>query len=88
MQPKTETPVILFCAPQSQYPSQPVDVSKCRLVDCTSCNKPMWLSEKKELMKELADAKGKEVILVCYFCFKEWALKNPDALKDHVRVDL
>ena len=39
-------------------------------------------------MKELADAKGKEVILVCYFCFKEWALKNPDALKDHVRVDL
>lgn len=85
---ETHDVVVLFCAPKSQYPNQPTDVSKCRLIDCPHCKLPMWLSEKKEGMKALAEAMKKEIILACYPCFAKMALENPDWVKDHVRIDI
>jgi hypothetical protein len=80
--------VVLFCAPLSQYPEQPTDVSKCRLIDCPHCQKPMWLSQKKEGIIALAKSMEKEIILACFICFKEMVLKNPEILKDYKKINI
>jgi len=80
--------VVLFCPPLSQYPEQPSDITKCELVDCPICKQPMWFSEKKKALKEMAEKLGKEIIWECFVCFKDRVQKNPELIKDHVRVDI
>lgn len=79
--------VALFCPPLSKYPEQPSNISKCELIDCPQCNKKMWLSEKK---KEVIDqwVNIREIIMLCYDCFKIFALNNREIFKDHITVDL
>lgn len=88
MSQKFEDVVVLFCAPQSQYPNQPSDISPCRLIDCPECKKPMWLSQKKEGMMGLAKSMSKQIICECYICFKKRVKEKPECLIDHVRIDI
>jgi hypothetical protein len=80
--------VVLFCAPLSDYPEQPKDISKFELVDCPHCKKPMWLSEKKKALVTLSKALDKDIIFACFICFTEIAKKNPELFANHTRVDI
>lgn len=88
MSEELEDVVVLFCAPKSQYPIQPSDISKCRLIDCPVCKKPMWLSQKKEGMMALAKAMKKEIICECYICFEKRVKENPSVMLDHVKINI
>lgn len=83
----------IFCPPLSEYPEPPKDISVCKLVDCPHCKNKMWLSIKKEVMKELMEQAGKDILFACYPCF----MKEAEAMKergefnymtDTVRIDL
>ncbi len=84
---KNNDVIVLFCAPHSKYPDVPKDYSNSILVDCPHCKLKMWLSEKKESIKKLAEAMEKEIIFACFDCFMELAKKHPE-WKDHIRVDI
>ncbi len=80
--------LIIFCPPLSQYESQPNDQSKCELIDCPNCKKPMWLSEKKKGAIAVSYEFKKDILLLCYICMKEKIMKNPDIMKDHKLINL
>lgn len=61
--------VIIVCPPLSAYEKQPSDQSHCTAVPCPSCDQQMWLSEKKKLLIQAADALSKDLWLECYGCF-------------------
>ncbi len=79
--------VVLFCAPLRDYPEQPKDYSKSRLIQCPYCAEKMWLSEKKEIIFNQANDNGNDIILACFHCLIKIAHENPE-LKDHIRVDI
>ncbi len=83
--PAIQDVVIIFCPPKSFYAEQPADMSLCRLVDCPECNEPMWLSEKKEELKNYAESLKKEIIFCCYGCFEIKLRKDP-LLAHYVRI--
>jgi len=80
--------VFMFCPPFSQYKEQPTDQSKCELVDCPTCKQSMWLSEKKDSLKKIGTAFGKEVICECYDCFTKRAKENPELMRDHKMINI
>lgn len=85
---KEQKVAVIFCAPQSLYPVPPKDVSKCELIDCTICNKPMWLSEKKKDWMKISKAAKMKIILECYICFEKRVKNDPGIMKDHVWIDI
>jgi hypothetical protein len=79
---------VMFCAPLSEYPEKPEDYSKSELIDCPTCNKPMWFSEKKKNWMEISIKNGMEILLECFICFKKRVEKNPELYSDHVRINI
>jgi hypothetical protein len=79
---------IIFCPPQSLFPVQPSDISKAMLVDCPTCDKPMWLSKmKKKKMQEFSKL-GADIIFECYLCFEETVKETPELLKNVEMVNI
>ena len=60
--------VIIPCPPYKDFPEQPKDMSKCDLVACPKCKKPMWLSEKKQIIIEFLPQIDKPCLWACYDC--------------------
>lgn len=79
---------VIFCAPLSLFPEQPKDYSKSELIDCPTCNKKMWFSEKKKEWKGYCEFLGREMIIECFICFEQRVKNEPEIMKDHVRIDI
>ena len=88
MTTKSKDLIVIFCPPLSSFPEQPIDQSKCELIDCKHCNEKMWISEKKQGVLELARSLGKDFFLSCYDCFVKAV--NEDSLnpKKIIKVEL
>lgn len=69
---------VIFCPPQSLYPEQPTDQSKCELVDCPTCQNKMWFSEKKKALKCMVELHNQEMIFECWLCFAKRVKENPE----------
>ncbi len=81
-----ENVCVLFCPPLSKFKEQPIDMSRCELVDCPKCNEKMWLSEKKKSIKLFCEENKKEFIFCCYDCFEEMVKQIKESVS--VRVDI
>jgi hypothetical protein len=63
------------CPSLSRFSSPPSDQPGCIKTDCPECNKIMWISEKKQIIKKLASEE--ELYMVCYDCFENKAITDP-----------
>lgn len=89
----SDEPMMIMCPPLKDYPKQPDDHSKSRLIKCPECKKKCWLSIKKEEIIEACEQAEKEVILLCYPCLMRWAIKARESgeinqFTDFIKVQL
>lgn len=86
----TNNTAVIISAPQELYAAPPKDYSKSRLVNCPHCEKPMWLSEKKEAAMDFAIAVGRDILQACFICFDQIARDNIEWFKkeDFTQINL
>lgn len=53
------------CIPLSAMKTHPKDQTPCVIRNCPECNEPMWVSEKKRLLKSKDPAAFR---IVCFIC--------------------
>lgn len=85
---ETNDLVIIFCAPLKYYQEKPSDYSASEIVDCPLCNNKMWFSEKKKMMKQVAEMANKNIFLGCFSCFEDFVKKNQSLFKSNDIVKL
>ena len=79
--------LVVMCPPYPEYKEQPKDQSHCDLRDCPKCSDKMWLSAKKKGMLLFGATLNKNIILGCYNCIKEYAMKNPHIFVDSKKMN-
>jgi len=61
---KVKNEFIIMCPPLCDYPEAPDDQPECTLIKCPMCDKKMWISKKKRILKKSV----KKPYLTCYKC--------------------
>lgn len=60
---------IIMLPPVSTYPEPPPDQPDCCVTRCPQCQKPAWMSEKKQKLV----AADISIYVACYFCIEKMA---------------
>ena len=77
--------MLTLCPDLKKFPKPLVDQPGSQLQNCESCEKPMWVSEKKRTLKSVLK---ENMLMICYPCGLNKCVGDPSFLFGRERVDI